>query len=535
MPMQPDDNTGTSWLRRLLPRRAQGDVVAANVGEGARNVTVGKNIVQIGTLIVPLPFLASVIVVLLGGIGLVTWQLSQIFDTGVARMPGTFNVAIADFNQLDANNQPSRDTAMGRQLSEWVYQVLTANRKVYANIDLDAEATLSLWYDGLPRSVKTVGIGRITGSTATEREAAAAARAAAIGADVIIYGDIDPQRGLLPEFYVVPRQRYAIQEIVGRYQLGSEPVQIDLADRPATQRRIKPRTTALFWLLIGLRYATNGEAERAITLLDQADQALNEWPEGVPGEETLDFVKGQAALFAAGRAQQPDKAEQLIAQAQTAFDQAIASDPAFARAYLGRAGVDYRRATHLNPAEQITTPLLDTAIAGYEEARRRAPGTPNAELTQNGATLGIALCHGLRGQARVVLASEARARGDLVAAVAAARAAEPDLDSAIAGAQQAIDGLNAMEQRDIRFIGQSQLALAIASRQKGLAREWLGDKPGATTWQRKAQTAADACIALGSLPNADLDDVLRRDVLLEGCRPVRDDATKTLERLEKGP
>src|SRR5690349_11261915 len=161
MPMQPEDNTGTSWLRRLLPRRAQGDVVAATVGEGARNVTVGKNIVQIGTLIVPLPFLASMIVVLLSGIGLITWQLGQIFDTGVARMPGTFNVAIADFNQLDANNRPARDPALGRQLSEWVYQVLTANRKVYANIDLDAEATLALWYDGLPRSVKTVEIGRI--------------------------------------------------------------------------------------------------------------------------------------------------------------------------------------------------------------------------------------------------------------------------------------------------------------------------------------------------------------------------------------
>ncbi|MEP7188826.1 MAG: hypothetical protein ABI901_06535, partial [Roseiflexaceae bacterium] len=533
--MPPDDTTGTSWLRRLLPRRAQGDVVAANIGEGARNVTVGKNIVQIGTLIVPLPFLASVIVVLLAGIGLMTWQLGQIFDTGVARMPGTFNVAIADFNQLDANKQPSRDTAMGRQLSEWVYQVLTANRKVYANIDLDAEATLSLWYDGLPRSVKTVGVGRITGSTATEREAAAAARAAAIGADVIIYGDIDPQRGLLPEFYVVPRQRYAIQEIVGRYQLGTQPVQIDLADRPATQRRIKPRTTALFWLLIGLRYATNGEAERAITLLDQADQALSEWPEGVPGEETLDFVKGQAALFAAGRAQQPQDAERLIAQAQAAFDRAIARDPAFARAYLGRAGVDYRRATHLAVAEQITTPLLNTAIAGYEAARRRAAGTPNAELTQNGATLGIALCRGLRGQARVILASEARARGDLAAATSAARAAEPDLESAIAEAQQALDRLNAMEPRDIRFIGQTELALAIASRQKGLVREWLGDKAGAAIWQRKAQETANACIALGGLPNADLDDVLRRDVLLEGCRPVRDDATKTLERLEKGP
>jgi hypothetical protein len=530
--MHPDDDNAESPLRRLLPRRVPRDIIAANVGAGASNVAVGKNIVQIGSLIIPIPFLVGVIVVLLGGIGLIAWQLDRAFATGDARMPGTFNVAIADFRALDAGGRPARDNATGRQLSQWIYQVLASNRELYRTIDRDAEATLALWYDGLPRSVKTVAIGRIDGATADEREKAAAARADAIGADVIIYGDLDAKNGLLPEFYVVPRQRYAIHEIVGRYQLGVEPVRIDMSDRPATQQRIKPRAIALFWLLIGLRYAAAGDGERAVALLANADQALRDWPEGVPGQETLDFIKGQAALFAAGRAGTPEDFERLAAQAQAAFDAAIARAPGFARAYLGRASVDYRRAARLPPADQTATPLLDRAIVTYQEATRRAPGTPNEALVRSGAALGIALCHGLRGQAHMLRANAAR--GDPAAALREVQAAELALDAAIAGARQALDGLNATPERDIRYLGQSQLALAIAARQKGLAREWQADRAGAITWQRVARDAADACIALGRLPNADLDDVLRRDVIAGGCQPVRADAAKTLDRLEKG-
>ena len=59
---------GKGWLRRtladILGREKRGDVVAAYVEEGARDVVIGKNIVKIGTLKIPtVPLLALLAVV----------------------------------------------------------------------------------------------------------------------------------------------------------------------------------------------------------------------------------------------------------------------------------------------------------------------------------------------------------------------------------------------------------------------------------------------------------------------------------------
>lgn len=534
--MQPEDQQRTGWLRRTLqrlaPRRAQGDVVAANVEQGARNVVVGKNIVQIGTLIVPIPLLGGVFVLLLGGLGLLVWQIRALAEPGAATMTGSFNVAIAPFTEIDARGRPTGDRATGLQLSEWVYQVLDARKRAYAQIDVDAEATLQLWYDGLPRSVKAVPIGPIAGATAEERETAAAARADALGADVIIYGTWSAERGLTPEFYVVPRQRYAIHEIIGRYQLGSEPVRVDMSDRPAMQRRLTPRTTALFWLLVGLRYATNGEAEQAVALLDQAEAELNQWPEDVAGRDTLLFLKGQSALFAADRTADAGRFEELVATAQESFDGAIAANPAFARVYVGRASVALRQASKLPPDQLLAGGLIDEGIRFYAEAQRRAPDTPNAELVASAAELGIAQAHRLRADARLRLA---QAAGQPAEAAEHAAAAQAELAIAQDGAERALRGFEALATPEYRFIGQTEYTLAVVARQQGLARGFQGDAMGNADGQRQAIAAAERCIALRSLPEAESDDILQRDVVTQRCVPLRAQAQATLDGLAGEP
>ena len=69
-----------SWLRSWLQRgRAQkaGDTIAAQIGESARNVVVGKNVIQIGTLQIPF-YLAVIIAV---GVGLITLSTAVIAFT----------------------------------------------------------------------------------------------------------------------------------------------------------------------------------------------------------------------------------------------------------------------------------------------------------------------------------------------------------------------------------------------------------------------------------------------------------------------
>jgi len=89
------------WQDRLssfLRRKERGDVIAGDVGEGARGV-VGKNVVQIGTPVVPAR-LAVVLVALL--VGLVAGSTFLAWNLWVPdRMTGLFNIAVAEFEQVD--------------------------------------------------------------------------------------------------------------------------------------------------------------------------------------------------------------------------------------------------------------------------------------------------------------------------------------------------------------------------------------------------------------------------------------------------
>ena len=119
-----DRPANQSWLSRRLPRpRPPGDTISAQIGEDARNIVVGKNVIQIGTLQVPF-YLAAIIaagVLIIAGIALFNalWPLLQ----PVARMSGQFNIAVAQFSEIDANGR-ERQTDNGLTLSRWVYDAL---------------------------------------------------------------------------------------------------------------------------------------------------------------------------------------------------------------------------------------------------------------------------------------------------------------------------------------------------------------------------------------------------------------------------
>src|SRR5512136_761078 len=116
-----------NWLQRFLARairQEHGDIIAANIGEGAQNVAVGKfilqNNVRIGALVVPVRFIVALLAVALV-VAIAVW-IAVVPD----KMPeSTFNVAVAEFGQLDKNGQlhASKD---GASLSEWMFGKLQA-------------------------------------------------------------------------------------------------------------------------------------------------------------------------------------------------------------------------------------------------------------------------------------------------------------------------------------------------------------------------------------------------------------------------
>ena len=513
----------TSWLQRtlqrIMPRRAAGDVVAANVAQGARNVVVGKNIVQIGTLVVPVPLLALVLVVLIAATGIVVWQFNQLAPAGPTHMNGTFNIAIADFVELDARGQPIAHSASGGQISTWIYNSLEELRRDYTSqYDKDNGANLLIWYNGLPRSARGVLIDPINALDAADRQRQAAAIAEKIGADAVVYGVFDAQRGLIPEFYVVPPQRYSILDIVGGYQLGSDPVPVDMNNQPALLRQLAPRTNGLFWLLLGLRYVAFGDSAKAYGLLSLAEANLTDWHDGAQGEELLFFFKGQSALFDArqiDRAQQPTEFKQRLADARAAFDQAIMQNPKYARAYIGRGSVFLETAeTAEQPADLSHSANVDQAIESYMQAQQLAPGSGDQEVVNQLAGLGLAQIHRLRGQAYYLLHQDAEA--------------EPELRAAATGAQVLIERMSAADTGDARVLGQAYLTFSNAAQQLGMIRRSQNDTAGALQWHARARDTAAQCVALRN--KAPTDDILKRDVISK-CVRVQADAASALTQL----
>ena len=90
-------------------------MIAASVGDGNQGVAVGKNIVQIGTLVIPVIPVVAGLVLLVAGAGAFVY-----FSLGPAQMTGPFSVAVAEFGEVDASGQVHHSPD-GERLSEWIY------------------------------------------------------------------------------------------------------------------------------------------------------------------------------------------------------------------------------------------------------------------------------------------------------------------------------------------------------------------------------------------------------------------------------
>jgi tetratricopeptide (TPR) repeat protein len=407
-----DDQTPESksnWLSRLRERfKPRGDVIVANIGEGAQDVIVGKNVIKIGTLVVPATPVFVGVVILLALIGLAAY-LYFVPD----KMPeGRFNVAVAEFGELDANGD-ARSTANGQLFSRYIFDTLRGEMDELRP-NLPGVLKPNIWHDSLFPTGMRARIGLMPGKTRDARRDAAIQRAADLRANVVIYGNLASHQtpaAFVPEFYVAPIAGEA-DEIVGRYQFGA-PISVSLsgdewAKSLPLNNTLAIRQKALAYFTLGLTYDLSGLHADALDLFASA-LSIIEKSENREGEEILRYFIGRQHLFLAqkkylevesfnaqaqaavtdadkpawrAKAQEAlSKVEQSGKDAEAQFLASRQANPNYAKAYYGLGGLARLRAQIQSPRERFEKPeFLSRALDEYRQALAKAtadePQTP---------------------------------------------------------------------------------------------------------------------------------------------------------------
>lgn len=284
-----------------------------------------------------------------------------------------FNVAVADFGVVDGADAPARASEDGQTLSDNVFEMLEAR------------------FAGIPALAGSVDLQHayirfVRGDSVAARRLAAGQLASTLGADVVIFGNLDisktPPR-LTPELYVSPRLTGA-EESTGSDVFGA-PVVIRLPlantdNRARLADAFIPRMQALTEFMFGLAFYKADLPDLALQQLTLADDVAQWTDEPGKGKEILYLWIGTTH---ARRAQlelpapsppcpelAPDAIDDL-ACAQAAYEKAQTLNKLFARAYIGLGNVWASRAKQTRfGAEIIDCQAYRRAMEEYAKAAR---------------------------------------------------------------------------------------------------------------------------------------------------------------------
>ena len=500
-------NEQSNWLKRKLASwvgRPRGrDVIAANIGESARWVIVGKYNIQIGHLVLPtLPVVLTLVLIIAST---ATYLWFKLVPAEMPISPMNMNIAIAQVGLSDSTSKllESKD---GSNLSEWIYRALISG---YAEFPFSQPV---IWHDSMSLLRKRATIGLIEGSTPQERTDSAAALAERIKANMVIYGVMSAegnQAFFTPEFYVADVLSQA-DELVGPHQLGN-PIRLQLPFDPFDMRtsaylraELGDRVEALTWLSRAIVEDTNGRHSDALAVLEQAGSELRDWDYD-EGKEILYYFIGREALYLSR--QDPS----WLARAEDAYLTALEINPGYARAHFGLGGVYYSLAQVQGDQLVSQADTLDLAMRHYELAIAQASTSPGSNVELK-AQLGLGTVLRLLGQDYL----EAR-QYESAAAV---------LDDAIQTIEEA---LPMIKQADHRLLAEAYLALGAAYHQQAYISQVTGDELTSLSLYQQAEAAYSECIRHAE---ADLYDSSSQDQKAKGCEPYRLDVLEAIAGLE---
>ena len=545
-------------------QKQKGDIIAAQIGDGAKGVAVGKNIIQIGSLQIPYWLAFGILLLLLVGVGIgivnVYRNQATADDTQAVRkilentptptstplptatpvrMSGPlFNIAVAEFGESTQAGQLQPST-VGTDLSRIVFNSLQGEYE--RNPPFGEKGQVQIWHLGDNQAERQITQVMVTGRTDAERSAAAKQLAESIRADLIVYGNLaieDDPGSLNLEFYYNYPQLHELPDAVGgRYELG-QPMPFDVSPVAEPNRAkfsvnepLLFRSKILFWLTIGLAYDINGQNEKALTELQRAEQELTNWTmidgREVDGKEILYYFIGRSALHL-----------RRYDEATRAFNAALKIDDAYANALIGLGSVSYDRAqlsfarqqpltdgvekcvseeeiAASSPTPEDALNEIEQAIRLFEKALDAAPNAPWPPV-EHIARLDLGLVYRLRGQALNL-------QGKSSAAAAEYQQALDELEKAVQPFQQ-------LEQAEL--LGHTYLALGVVYQSQAnlFARLQQPDQSAIALGEALKQYAQ--CIDLADDSNANL--FFKKQIVECGCRPFKLETEKALIALGGG-
>lgn len=510
----PDPQT---WLQRQWQRvRAlwARDIILGQVGEGATNVIIGKNNVQVNVggrnLTLPIWLIALLLLALV-----LLWVYPLLWPYwNPTRMKSTLNIAVTEFGERDAgwfDRRPEVTTF----LSTWLGQKISDPTNWG-----DDQPNIQVWQNELPTVATAIKppLPRVT--TADEARQVAERR----NANLVIYGTLnrtaDPATLTLGFYYKpapVPNQPSVRAELVdvfaGPQQIG-KPITLDYIDSDLytyeidkAEHPLRVRALALIWLAHGLAKDLTGNPAAALQIFQQAKTALPAWQDE-DGKWLLYFLEGREAFILHD-----------LSTAEAAFTQAIeASNQQYLNAYFGRGNVYYDRAQRgllgqmpsiapatndlactepLTPGAADVDPTLlpqstdaiiidaDRALADYQIVAQGGEN-PSAATTSEAQLL--------RHIAQWMIGNSYRLKADAYLYDQQFDQAAPALGAAETALTSALDTFTA-DDNLVEFAIHTRYHLGLVQRAQGYRAESNGDWQTSRQWYRQAQTAFTECAA----------------------------------------
>lgn len=324
-----------AYARRLMTRGANSAVADWSIPVLYMGPTEGLSLKLHAAPRSPWRRVLAVLSVLLVTVIPTAYFYLNLLPKAPARMNGVFNVAVAEFGQVqDRTAGGVSKIEDGKWLSQQVAEKL-ANR--LAEIG-DLAGDVQLRYD-------TVGI--VSGDTPQARQAYVAQLAQEINADVVVYGNIDRGRlpaEFVPEFYISPRLTGA-EEVTGPGSFGA-PITITLPlahpdNRAQLKAQVLPRLEALTEFMYGMAFYKAKELDLALQQFELA-RAVPQWRDAPgAGKEILYLWIGTVLIGrahagqAAGCPLETGAGLDNWACARLAYENALELNPGFARAHIG--------------------------------------------------------------------------------------------------------------------------------------------------------------------------------------------------------
>jgi len=459
-----------NWLMRQWQRLRGGpwrDVVIGQVGEGASNVVIGKNNIQINVggrnITLPVWLITLALFVIIGFLAYQPLIEPWLFPS---QMNATFNIAVAELGTLDRSGRV-HSLPFGATLSKAIYdKLINEYQQNYPELTGRNDGVL-IWEDSLGRAAKNVRFGVIRGATPEARAEQAARLARRINANLVIYGYLSPDRAgteeLTLEFYVAGSEtvRGEPDAISGRHVLGrGVQVPVDAATEAMSAALwlsdgpLAVRSQLIFWLTVGLTYETLNKPDVALNIFEQARDRLNLGTGD--GAAVLDYFIGREAFWL----RDYDKAIAALERSQQL-------DPTYANAGITLANVYYDRAqlyyvANPPPAElsQCITEAHLAAAAPTEAAAIADIDAAIAELERTLATIDAAPWPPIAAVGRLSLGNIYRLKGQsyLLAQPRDLAQAEAWFDKALPEFQAALQAFTKEEQK--RYMAWTHLGIA---------------------------------------------------------------------------